>query len=305
MTTTQSRLFDVYVMVDWSGGSRPSRGKNSIWIAWGEWCEDQIQVTSENISTRAEAVERIVTLCGENPEKRILIGLDFAFGYPKGFASQAGLPSSSTESWKAIHRYFGATVVDGNDNKHNLFEVAQRLNRAIGSDGPGPFWGCPEAKQSSHLTMRRKPHFAWPYSGLAEWRLTEERAKEKATAQSVWKLFCGVSVGGQTIVGLHRLQQLRDHLKNRIQVWPFETGWQVPSAIDTIVVAEIFPSLTRMRVEPGIEIKDERQVRSCVYDAAERDQDCRLIRAFERPTDLCESQEHAVRNEEGWILFVD
>ena len=38
-----SRLFDDYVMVDWSASSHPRTGKDSIWIASGDWHGDTLK----------------------------------------------------------------------------------------------------------------------------------------------------------------------------------------------------------------------------------------------------------------------
>ena len=174
--------------------------------------------------------------------KRILIGLDFAFGYPSGLAQAAQLSNSAESPWAAIHEYLGEHVIDQDDNAHNMYDVAASLNHLLGG-GPGPFWGCPTKKESETLTTRRIGRFAFPHCGLGEWRVTDRRAQEHATTQSVWKLNCGVSVGGQTILGIHRLHQMRLELGGRASIWPFETGWQVPAESDAVVFAEIFPSV--------------------------------------------------------------
>jgi hypothetical protein len=296
-------LFDAYIMVDWSASRSPSSGKDSLWLALGEWQADgRLRIASENPRTRGAAVKTIVDWCRERADKRILVGMDFAFGYPQGFARAAGLVESVPTPWRAIHEFFGAQVSDGQDNRHNGYAVATGLNERIGSRGPGPFWACPTKDASDLLTQKRIGAFSFPYSGLAEWRLTESVVRT-GSPQSVWKLNCGVSVGCQTIVGIHRLQEIRRLLAGRSHLWPFETGWGAPGQSDAVVVAEIFPSAIGLLSEAGGGVKDERQVRSCVWHAAQRDVDGALRGAFEKPQVFRNVPDDAAREEEGWILF--
>ena len=55
-----ARLFDAYIMVDWSAASKPVTGANSIWI--GVLAKDarlKFQFTAANPDTRLKAVELI------------------------------------------------------------------------------------------------------------------------------------------------------------------------------------------------------------------------------------------------------
>lgn len=183
------------------------------------------------------------------------------------------------------------------------YEVAAGLNRCVGAAGPGPFWGCPSTRETTVLTSRRIGRFSYPYEGLHEWRATELRARQRATVQSTWKLNCGVSVGGQTIVGIHRLQQVPWRLGARCRLWPFESGWQLPDAPDTVLGAEIFPSVVPLDDAAGGVVKDERQVRSCVRHAAVRDSEGHLVNDLAGPAGLDADIRERATTEEGWILF--
>jgi len=50
-------LCDAYVMVDWSGGSVPVNGENSIWLARAEWIAEEFRIASTNPATRETAPE--------------------------------------------------------------------------------------------------------------------------------------------------------------------------------------------------------------------------------------------------------
>jgi hypothetical protein len=83
--------------------------------------------------------------------------------------------------------------------------------------------------------------FPFPHHDLAEWRATDFVARYRVTTQSVWKLNCGASVGGQTILGIKHLNELARLVAGHR--WPLE-GW---STLDgpAIWFAQIFPSLVR------------------------------------------------------------
>ncbi|MDA3007897.1 MAG: cobalamin biosynthesis protein CbiG, partial [Actinomycetota bacterium] len=78
------RLFDRYVMVDWSAASSPRLGRDSIWIA--ERTAGTAATAPVNIPTRAAAMAALTDLVMTTGDERVLIGFDFTFGYPTGTA---------------------------------------------------------------------------------------------------------------------------------------------------------------------------------------------------------------------------
>src|SRR5215218_8318043 len=79
------RLFEAYVAVDWSAAKSRGRGTASIWIAF--LGRDQ-PPTVENPPTRASATERVREILVERAAAgdRVLVGFDFAYCFPCGFA---------------------------------------------------------------------------------------------------------------------------------------------------------------------------------------------------------------------------
>lgn len=303
----KERAFDSYIMVDWSSSSSRVTGNDSIWIASGAWSGSGFSAGApENLATRHLAVQRIRELASElRRDRRVLVGLDFAFGYPAGFVSALGLKTNGAP-WLTLHGHFSSHVSDSETNRHNRDTFAAECNGRIAPEGPGPFWGCSQRAESRNLTQRRVGVFTFPYSdnGLQEWRLTERRCARIAPPQSVWKLNCGVSLGGQTILGIKHLHELAEALGGHR--WPFETGWTTPApGTATVWFAEIFPSLIRYP-EWDSEYdarRDRTQVQSCVRHAAELDADGSLRNAFAKPPDLTPAELERVATEEGWILF--
>lgn len=306
----ESRAFDSYVMVDWSSSSTPKRNNDSIWIAHGSWDGDNFTAGPPmNLPTRAAAAgylrELVASLAASG--HRVLVGMDFAFGYPAGFAAALGLSTPEQGSWLALHEHFASDVEDSDENRHNRDSFARACNDKIAPPGPGPFWGCTAKAVAPSLTQHSNGVFTFPYGphGIPKWRVTEARASKRTITQSVWKLNCGVSVGGQTILGIKHLHELARALGGRR--WPFDTGWSVPPpGAPAVWFAEIFPSLVRY-AEWDHEYatrRDRTQVQSCVRYAAERDAAGTLADAFAQPSGLEASQLARIVDEEGWILFV-
>ena len=105
-----------------------------------------------NCSTRLAALEWLVEMLERRG--RTLVGFDFAFGYPAGFASAhrmgAGAESDRAAAWLRTARHLAGRVEESARNQNNRHAVASALNRAIGG-GPGPFWGCHENASTEDL----------------------------------------------------------------------------------------------------------------------------------------------------------
>ena len=87
-----ARLFDSYVMVDWSAASKPATGADSIWI--GALTPDsrlKLTFKASNPPTRAKAIEELTDLLGRCLKRgdRVLVGVDFPLGFPAGTSACA------------------------------------------------------------------------------------------------------------------------------------------------------------------------------------------------------------------------
>ncbi|MFN3955875.1 MAG: molybdopterin-binding protein [Pararhodobacter sp.] len=219
--------FERVIVLDWSAASRPARGASSIWI--GEAARDASTASPPvNPRTRDAAMavllQRIDAALARG--ERLLIGVDFALGYPRGLAGAlTGQPLAL-----ALWDWLEARIEDGADNANNRFRIAAEINARL--PGLGPFWGCPPGTGLAGLPAQgrlRQGH------GLPERRLTETHIPR---AQPVWKLFTAGSVGGQTLLGIARMARLRRRLAGRLAVWPLEDCSRA-----RVVLAEVYPSL--------------------------------------------------------------
>lgn len=276
--------FDRVIVVDWSAANlptSPTRLSNSIWIG----CNDAEGGAEWHHRTRAAAEAQLLTLIetARTDGLRLLIGFDFAMGYPSGFADRlTGSPKA-----QAVWHWLAEAIADTPDNRNNRFAVAAQIN-ALFPEAPGPFWSHPAGQPWPGLPYRRA---GIDYGALG---LTESRAAETAVprAKSPWMLFNPGSVGSQSLLGLpmiHRLSQLPD-----VAVWPFALT-DAP-----VVIAEIYPSLLAGPVAILANAEtlpaDQAQVRllsRALFNLSRRG---RLAPLFDTPP---------VAQEEGWILGAD
>jgi hypothetical protein len=295
-----ARLFNAYVMVDWSAASKPTTGADSIWI--GVLKRDvrfRFTFESHNPATRKEAETVLTAILDDRARHRdrVLLGFDFALGFPRGLAEGLKLPGA--EPWLAVWNQIDRMVTDKADNTNNSFGVASEINRRL-TGGPFPFWGCPP--RDALTTLQPKRQRAHGPDDIPEFRHAEIAAKGAA---SVWKLYYNGSVGGQTILGIPIARRLKLARGERLKVWPFETGWKALTEADLagveVVAAEIYPSLVKTPPAPG-EVKDLTQVRGIAEHLARLDEQNRLGALFGPDKAVAPEIVVEAENEEGWIL---
>jgi molybdopterin molybdotransferase len=286
--------FDQIIAVDWSSSSTPSSVKpvsNAIYVGSKVFGQ---QVDVKYFRTRASAMDALCAMLDEaqNAHARVLVGFDFGFGYPRGFAhALTGQPFAF-----GVWDWLAERIEDGPDNRNNRFEVADQINQAL--DSRGPFWGCPKGSETDALRQRGSDRDILQFP---ERRMVETLT---SSAQPMWKLYTPGSVGGQSLVGLPMLVKLRRRYGRNIQVWPFETFFAEPTV--NIVLAEIYPSLFdathRLSDERTIfDVLDARQVRAVCEALENSDLGTLFSAGFNQVADAEDAQ---IACEEGWILGV-
>lgn len=299
-----SRLFNAYVMVDWSAASSPKQGKDSIWI--GTIKRDirfRNSFDAVNPPTREAAMaalREILADLGRRNEKA-LIGFDFSLGYPAGTAAALKLKEPG---WEAMWKFLASNVVDKPTNVNNRFAVANKMNRLMTGEAR-PFWGCPASDAQTWLAATKPvgEHKDTPPQFRAADFATQ--GKGKAGAKSVWQIFGNGTVGSQAIVGIARAAKLREEMAGKAKVWPFETGWRTLTSEDvaplSAVIAEVYPALGEVKAEAG-EIPDRAQVRALCEFFAKQDETGKLGSLFGPAKAQSEETTAVVEGEEGWIL---
>ncbi|MCR9195752.1 MAG: hypothetical protein NXH88_13525 [Hyphomonas sp.] len=299
-------LFDAYIIVDWSAAARPVSGANSIWICVLErGASGSLTSSSFNPTTRLEArqliLEAAIDLIARG--RRILIGFDFAMGYPAGTAKALGLDIETTPPWRAMHDFLARHVVEAEDNSNDRFALAASMNGSM-TGTAHPFWGVPASKEAPTLAARKGDFSA--LGSLPEHRLAEGWIKSEfqANPKTVWQLLGAGAVGSQSLLGIATAAHLREHLPDA-RVWPFETGFGDLTAKrlenTSCILAEIYPSTLSVSPKTG-EILDLAQVRMLSNHFESLDSAGILGGAFDLPDSISDGEIHKIIDEEGWIL---
>ena len=284
-------LFDGYVAVDWSARARPTpegNRTNSIWIAT---LIRGLARPLQHPNTRHGAMVNIEALLREakGAGYRLLFGFDFAFGYPEGTARM--LTGLDDANWEHVWKLIGDEITDRETNWNDRFDAAARLNMALWQnahfEGEGPFWGNGLTRDITGLP-RTMPHERWGMN-LPPYRRHVERL---FPGESVWQLSGRGVVGSQALLGIARLNALRQ-VCDDVQIWPFQTLGEGRCH----VLAEIYPSL--IRPAQGNGVLDARQVQAVAAQLQALDAEGTLAERLRAP----ENMWAAVRNEEA--LFLD
>lgn len=273
--------FDRVIVVDWSAANlptSPTNRANAIWIG----CHDAEGGAEWHHRTRASAEAQLEALIetARSDGHRLLLGFDFAMGYPSGFAARLTGEARAQAVWAWLAR----EIKDTHDNRNNRFAVAARMNAAF-PEGPGPFWSHPTGQLWPGLPFRRTG-IDYAALGLAETRAAEDAVPR---AKSPWMLFNPGSVGSQSLLGLPLIHRLS--LRPEVAVWPFD------KATAPMVVAEVYPSLLAGPVAIAANAAgmpaDRAQVRLLSQALWRLSQADRLAPLFDAPP---------IAAEEGWIL---
>ena len=267
--------FDSFAVVDWSSGNDtgPHPRRDAIWAGAVLGGTPREPVYLRN---RVAAEEWIAELIKSETQagRRLMIGFDFPFGYPAGFAKALTGEARPLAVWDHMARHLRDAPT-----QNNRFNLAGEINRTF--PGIGPFWFNGTKTDVPDLPRKgtaRHDH------GMAERRRVETLAKGSFTC---WQMGGAGAVGGQVMTGMACLARLRQRFGHLIAVWPFER------LTTQVAFVEIWPSLIRNGVAAsGDPIKDRAQVRL-------------LTRVLsELPETSLTEMLNIDAPEEGWILGV-
>ena len=270
--------FDTIAVVDWSGGNDtgPKPRKDAIWLGVVRKGETEKPLYLRN---RAVAETALVALIAQEQAagRRLLIGFDFPFAYPRGFAQALIGQADPLALWDWLE----ARITD-EKTANNRFDLAAEINRSLG--GKGPFWGNALGRDIVGLGRTKKEYSAAPFP-------EKRRVETLATGSfSCWQLAGAGAVGSQVLMGLPVLSRLRRRLADDLAVWPFESSQKSNAAV---VLAEIWPSMISGAVRQAQAdggIRDAHQVRLLAVALSQVVPD-KLRQMMAVETD-----------EEGWIL---
>jgi hypothetical protein len=293
-----ARLFNAYVIVDWSAASKPGTGPDLIRI--GVMKRDvrfRLAFESYALATRAEAEKRLNLILDDLKKRneRALLGFNFPFGFPRGLAEGLKLPG---EPWSGLWDFLDRQVKDKADNTNNRFAVGSEINRRT-TGGPFPFWGCPP--RDALTTLQPKRSHEHGDGDVPEFRYADQAVK----GASIWKLYYAGSIGGHAILGIPMVRRLKK--ARAVKVWPFETGWKAiaEADLDGVDALAVEVKLGLHPAQPLVgEPKELAPVRALAERIAKLDEAGKLGQAFAPPKDIPDGEVQAVEHEEGWILNV-
>lgn len=176
------RLFQAYVMVDWSAAAKPATGADSIWIGvLKRNVRFQLAFESHNPPTRFDAEKTLEGVLSDLRRKseRVLVGFDFPLAFPRGTAAALKLGGPP---WRALMDFVTAEVKDKPNNANNRFQVGAKMNRLMTGEA-FPFWGAPARDEQTMLSSKRVREHG--EKDLPEFRLAETAIKGPS---SIWKL---------------------------------------------------------------------------------------------------------------------
>ena len=231
--------FDAFIAIDWSGNKQPRY--KGISVARCEPGRGGPSLTRSRSGqwTRTEIVEWLDHEISSG--KRLLIGFDFAFGFP--YEPKLG--------------YLG-----GRARKiESIFALWDLIDGASCDDADFGCSGMVAAYSSLFWTTGPRP---------ARW-IERKRLAERACAgatetypESLYKLLYSKQVGKASMTGIRVLNELRRRHPGRFSVWPFDKP-------DGSVAVEIYPTLFRKRATDIVKkIKDSQVLNDALQKLGSR-----------------------------------
>jgi hypothetical protein len=212
--------FDAFIAIDWSGAARAYSGI-AVAICGSGRTPPEVVPPSRNCWTRVEIAEWLKRRLEER--QRLLIGFDFAFGFPY---EDCG--------------YLGGQA-DGVDDIIALWELIEAKSSGDADFGCSQFISDPIY---STLFWKAGPK---PKEWVERKRQTEHVCAEltKTRPDSLYKLLHSKQVGKASITGMRVLHHVHSSKLHCVAIWPFET----PRA-STFV--EIYPTMFRKRATASV-----------------------------------------------------
>jgi hypothetical protein len=203
------RAFDCFVGIDWSGnGARRQRGLK-IALAEPGCSAPELTECPDDLRGRWSRQDAAQWIADVVKTKRVLIGLDFAFGFPD------------------VRDVVGNLLLDWDYVEKICHNEANYYGR--------PFF---ERSDNRHACLTNSRWFQGTTFKAGRLRATEQAAASVvgATPQTVFNAVGSAQVGPSSISGMRMLLALKAEVGNHLAIWPFDE----PSNQKSTLV-EIFP----------------------------------------------------------------
>ena len=227
------RRFDCFVGIDWSGDKESWQKGLKIAVAAPRAGPPKLK-HGPGPKGRWSRTAAAAFIGGLAKEKRALIGIDFAFGFPP-------LPSTM-------------------DNLVLDWEYVERFCRSDANLYGGRFFSVADAP---HAHLVNSPHFKLPtrcYSARHLRATDRVAAKTKgATPQSIFNACGPAQVGPASISGMRALLRLRQLCGQELSIWPFD-GLHAKKS----VIVEIFPRYFPLSRNRSPKLADHRNLNAAL-----------------------------------------
>ena len=284
------KIFDVYIAIDFSGSQSLHSQKQHI--AYAEMDSNVQKPIVDTGYSRLSVIEYLLERLKyyNEKQKRVLLGFDFSYSFPKGFWSTL---TNTDETWEVMLRGMAEGLKDippiieePGSNARKWAETANEIIIRKLKTNYGPFWG-PNFIQSKDPKFF--VHQALPFS---EYRLVEQNVTR---CKPIFKIGGHGTVGLQSLCGIPLLHSLKSRcLTENISLhsWPFD-GWDI---LEGNMLVEWYPAIYNTGKKSDI---DDAKV--CVEWARSMDNQG-LLKPYFHPI-LSEKGKIQARFE-GWILGV-
>jgi len=293
--------FDQYIGIDWSGANE-MRSRPNIRVAKCDtrgcikpFYPREIGMPKSIKKWKRSEIKTYLTGIFRSP-RRTLVGVDAAFGYPKGFGKRV----CDASSW---HEMVRRVAEEASGKVWN--DVLKDINGQDDGGYSGPFY-FGTSKDVSNASMKSSATHN-PYRYYANRDIPYYRLVENYVPQAISTFYAGAGpkVAAHTITWLPVLHALmKDRAKNNaldFGVWPQEEDWSRRRH----VIAECYPALYRLPHSASVDAKvslsntDERDAARTAY-WMQQSADYYLDNFPRLNRDALET----VR-EEGWIIGVE
>ncbi len=206
--------FDAFIAIDWSGAANNYDGI-AVAICSNGRTSPKLVAPRGRRWTRMEIAEWLESRL--NSSDRLLIGFDFAFGFP----------------FESEHGYLGGKA-PGIDNIFALWSLIEEK-----SCGDADF-GCNRFIHDSNYSPLFWTSGPRPKLWIERKRRTEHACAETTTTRpdTLYKLLHSKQVGKASITGMRVLHDVRSRHSNVVAIWPFEKARRS-------AMVEIYPTLFR------------------------------------------------------------
>ena len=209
------KYFDFFIGIDWSGAKGSSHKGISVAISSRNSNTIKIIDPKNNFWSRQEVFEYLINL---SSQKKIFVGIDFAFSYP----------------YLDLNSFFPNLNKGSPKTAKTLWALIESINQEYEDFYGGGIWNDETYGDYYNSPVKKGKFFK------SRRRLTELVAKKVRSPSPTFNCVGPAGVGTGTLAGMRFINQIKKNLKEKCHIWPFDQLENLK--LSNIVIAEIFPS---------------------------------------------------------------